>query len=63
MASVVEFRRTGLHSRSLSMGIAKGPGEIVLFPGVRYERKKEETPPPANERRRARRRDRLDFED
>ncbi|WP_439542627.1 hypothetical protein [Hyphomicrobium sp.] len=61
MASVVEFKRVGLHARPTSAA-PQGSAEIVLFPGVRYERSIEETSR-GRTRRRSRQRDHLDFED
>ena len=60
MASIVEFKRVGLYARPLGSA-QRGSAEIVIFPGVRYERMAEEQP--AKTRRRTRRRDRLDFDD
>jgi hypothetical protein len=61
MASVVEFKRVGLQARPSSRS-PQGSAEIVLFPGVRYERTVEETSR-CRSRRRSRQRDHLDFED
>ncbi len=61
MASVVEFKRVGLQVRPTSVA-QQGSAEIVLFPGVRYERASEETAR-GRTRRRSRQRDHLDFED
>jgi hypothetical protein len=60
MASIVEFKRVGLRARPASMA-PQGSAEIVLFPGVRYERAAEETSR-GRARRRSRQRDHLDFE-
>lgn len=63
MASILEFRRHGLNVRSQQgRGTAGASADIVLFPGVRYERFAEE--PTAKPRgRRSRRRDRLELDD
>ncbi len=63
MASIVEFRRPSLSDRQSAPKSGSGSAEIVLFPGVRYERQDDELAEPAPSRRRARRRDHLDFDD
>jgi hypothetical protein len=70
MASILEFRQPALQERPASdrqastrSGGATGPADIVLFPGVRYERWAEAPEQPAKPRRRARRRDHLDLGD
>lgn len=63
MACILEFRKSPFRFRPLAAEPeTPGSADIVLFPGVRYEREREE-PAPAKPRRRARRRDRLDLED
>jgi hypothetical protein len=65
MASILEFRQPALGIRRTSTaGTPGASADIVLFPGVRYERWTEapaETA--AKSRRRARRRDRLELDD
>jgi hypothetical protein len=62
MASILEFRQPALQSRQVTTkSDAAGSADIVLFPGVRYERWGEGEP--AKPRRRARRRDHLDLDD
>lgn len=64
MASILEFRRPAFQFRPLTgKGGATGPADVVLFPGVRYERWGEAPPEAAKPRRRARRRDHLDLDD
>lgn len=58
MATILEFRRK-VSPRSHVLDGA--PAEIVLFPGIRYERW-EDTPNPKM-RKRAKRRDRLEIKD
>lgn len=64
MASILEFRQPALQCRQ---GTGKTAGaasaDIVLFPGVRYERWTEGQPQPTKPRQRARRRDHLDLDD
>jgi hypothetical protein len=60
MASIVEFKRVGLYARP-SPSAQRGSAEIVIFPGVRYERASDDKA--EKPRRRTRRRDRLDFDD
>lgn len=64
MASILEFRKPAFEFRRTS---AKGEeavsADIVLFPGVRYERWTEAQPESTKPRRRARRRDHLDLDD
>jgi hypothetical protein len=62
MTSVVDFKRVGLHARPTSVA-PQGSAEIVLFPGVRYERTTDEETSRGRTRRRSRQRDHLDFED
>lgn len=62
MACVLEFRQSPFRFRPLTASCAGGSAEIVLFPGVRYERPPEEAAAP-KPRRRAHRRDRLDLDD
>jgi hypothetical protein len=65
MASILEFRRPEFSSRLGARVSAGGSdtADIVLFPGVRYERWSEEQPAPPQRTRRARRRDSLDLDD
>lgn len=65
MASILEFKPAAFGSRQeAERNEAAGSADIVLFPGVRYERwteaPSESDAPP---RRRARRRDRLELDD
>lgn len=64
MASILEFRQPAFGiRRATAKHEAAGPADVVLFPGIRYERWTEAPPEPAKPRRRARRRDRLDLDD
>ncbi|HRN89585.1 hypothetical protein [Hyphomicrobium sp.] len=55
MASILEFRTLPASARPRSVADgAKGPAEIVLFPGVRYERMTEDEAPAQKSRSRAR---------
>lgn len=64
MASILEFRPPEFEGRrEVARREPAGPADIVLFPGVRYERWAEGAPEPAKPRRRARRRDHLDLDD
>jgi len=63
MASVLEFRRPALDCRQSAPKRGSASADIVLFPGVRYERWSEVPAEPAPARRRARRRDHLELED
>lgn len=58
MATILEFRQ---RSGSRSHVLQETPAEIVLFPGIRYERWDDAPPPKA--RKRAKRRDRLEIND
>lgn len=65
MASILEFRKEALGSGALgTKGGPKGPAEIILFPGVRYERMTDSEPAAQTPRGRrgSRRRDRIDLE-
>lgn len=63
MASILEFRQPAFGSRQVTAKTeAVATADIVLFPGVRYERWAE-AEEPAKPRRRARRRDHLDLDD
>ena len=62
MASILEFRRSAIHVRTLTGERTNGSADIVLFPGVRYERAEDKSVEKPR-RRRARRRDHLDLED
>jgi hypothetical protein len=60
MATILEFRQLGARAASLSSHGAEraaAPAEIVLFPGIRYERWEEAPPPPLKPSRRSRKRD------
>lgn len=59
MATILEFRRK---AGSRSHVLDGAPAEIVLFPGIRYERWEDDTPKPKM-RKRAKRRDRLEIKD
>ena len=61
MACVLGFRRSPFHFRSPAAERV-GTAEIVLFPGVRYERQPDEAAA-RKPRLRRRRRDRLDLDD
>lgn len=63
MASILEFRRSAFNFRPVGGARAAGSADIVLFPGVRYERYTEEPAPAKPRARRARRRDQLDLDD
>lgn len=64
MASILEFRQPAIGVRRESAVRAAGrSADIVLFPGVRYERWGDGSSEPAKPRRRARRRDHLDLDD
>jgi len=41
MAHVIPIRRNGKAAARMNAGEPRGPAEIIIFPGVRYER----TPP------------------
>jgi len=66
MASILEFRKSVFRLRPLSghAGVL-GSADIVIFPGVRYERWSDEasTAPAATSGHRQRRRDRLELDD
>jgi hypothetical protein len=59
MATILEFRQDQRTRASSKNGIS-GSGEIVFFPGVRYERNEETARSRA--KRRQRRRDRLEID-
>lgn len=64
MASILEFRRSGCALRPhVGRTAAGASADIVIFPGVRYERLVDEPAPAKPRARRARRRDRLDLDD
>lgn len=64
MASILEFRQPALQCRQVTgKTSAAASADIVLFPGVRYERWAEAQTEPAKPRRRARRRDQIELED
>lgn len=69
MASILEFRQPAFGSRQVTVkqvtvkSDAAASADIVLFPGVRYERWTEADEASAKPRRRARRRDHLDLDD
>lgn len=67
MASILEFRQPAFGSRQTGVRTeTAASADIVLFPGVRYERWTEDeatAAEPAKSRRRARRRDHLELED
>jgi hypothetical protein len=59
MATILEFRaQTGKPSAAREQ---TRPGEVVIFPGVRYERWSEARP--VRSRKRTRQRDRLEIEE
>lgn len=59
MATILEFRQ-GHRTRTSPQNGISGSGEIVFFPGVRYERNEETARTRA--KRRQRRRDRLEID-
>ncbi len=61
MASILEFRRSAVQVRTLT-GERHISADIVLFPGVRYERAQEDAAT-SKSRKRRRRRDHLDLDD
>jgi len=63
MATILEFRAQDLKATTAAHRAERtGSAEVVIFPGVRYERCGE--PPPVKSRgRRSRQRDRLELED
>lgn len=64
MASILEFRQPALQCRQVTAKTAgAASADIVLFPGVRYERWTEAQPQPTKSRRNGRRRDRLELDD
>lgn len=65
MASILEFRQPAFGSRQVSVKSDKAvSADIVLFPGVRYERWSDDAAPESDKpRRRARRRDHLELDD
>jgi hypothetical protein len=64
MASILEFRRPELRSGSARSSADGGAtADVVLFPGVRYEKWEEGSPDAGQSSRRSRKRDRLDLED
>jgi hypothetical protein len=65
MASILEFRKPFFNFRPGRSGSESISADIVLFPGVRYERAGEEPAAPSEAKprgRRSRRRDRLDLD-
>jgi hypothetical protein len=60
MATILEFRSRTM--REPARHLSGGSAEIVLFPGVRYERWAED-PQPKPKAKKARRRDLLELED
>jgi hypothetical protein len=64
MASILEFRKSAFRFRPLNERSGAGvTADIVLFPGVRYERWGDEPSPDKSRSRRARQRDRLELDD
>lgn len=64
MATILEFRAQSFRSPLSASRQAGAGAEIVLFPGVRYERWVEEPLPTAQSKpKRGRKRDRLELED
>jgi hypothetical protein len=63
MATILEFRdRSSKADAGAGKATRDGPADVVIFPGVRYERQSE--PRPARARgRRSRQHDRLELED
>jgi hypothetical protein len=63
MATIIEFRaRTSLQERVTNFGTRDTSADVVLFPGVRYERAEPDAEPKPRSRR-SRQRDRLDLDD
>ena len=64
MATIIEFRaRTSLQERVTTSGTRDTSADVVLFPGVRYERAGAEAEQAKPRSRRSRQRDRLDLDD
>ena len=62
MATIIEFRPSGrAPSAALTKTVNGGSAELVLFPGVRYDRWLER--PARKSRARARKRDKLELKD
>jgi hypothetical protein len=65
MATIIEFRaRTPLQERVTPSGTRDTSADVVLFPGVRYERAEADEAEDVKPRsRRSRQRDRLDLDE
>jgi hypothetical protein len=64
MATIIEFRtRSQLQERLAASGSRGESADVVLFPGVRYEREEPAKEAPRSRGRRSRQRDRLDLDD
>jgi hypothetical protein len=63
MATILEFRdRSTKADVASGKPVRGGPADVVIFPGVRYERY-EEPQPSRSKSRRSRQHDRLELED
>ncbi len=63
MASILEFRTGSVGARPSAVADGpRGTADIILFPGVRYERMTEEATPAPKSRSRRRRRDCLELD-
>lgn len=64
MASILEFRKSADQLNTSASRDVRGPAEIVLFPGIRYERMEEPCDAVANDKpsRKSRSRDRIDLD-
>ncbi len=60
MATILDFRQSPRAERTVPAGTPDRRAEVVIFPGVRYERIGEPAP---SRSRRARNRDRLEIDD
>lgn len=67
MATILDFRPSGSRSGAENAGAARAPCEIVIFPGVRYERWEAASMPvsakPRSRPRRSVKRDTLELKD
>lgn len=61
MATIIEFRTSQSRSSSTAHTMSGIPGEVVMFPGVRYEQMDAASPQTA--KKRSTRRDVLELED
>ena len=64
MATILEFRsQVAKYPEFAERREQRQPGEVVIFPGVRYEREAEESAPAKVRGKRLRQRDRLELEE